>query len=293
MNQLKLRRTLQSLLLEDIGDNDITSQTIFPLDKYGKGIFIAKEDGILSGLEVIAEAYQLLDSKMEVVYYFKDGDRVSAGQKIADVSGPIAHLLTGERVILNLIQRMSGIATVTRESIQELNDKAIQICDTRKTAPGLRMFDKYAVVCGGGKNHRQGLYDGVMIKDNHISFCGSITKAVKEVRKHVGHMVKIEVETESKEEVLEAVEAGADVIMFDNRTPEEVREFASLVPETIVTEASGGITLENLVTYRNCGVHYISLGFLTHSVKALDISLQVKEGSKKGVAVGEKICLND
>ncbi|MBO1910976.1 carboxylating nicotinate-nucleotide diphosphorylase, partial [Microvirga sp. 3-52] len=204
-----------------------------------------------------------------------------AGDKIAAVTGPIAHLLTGERVILNLMQRMSGIATVTNKCVEMLNDPAIQICDTRKTIPGLRMFDKYAVVCGGGKNHRQGLYDGVMIKDNHIAFAGSITKAVQRVREKIGHMVKIEVETETRQEVLEAVEAGADVIMFDNRTPKEVKAFGHDVPESIVTEASGGITLENLATYHGTGVNYISLGFLTHSVKALDISLQVKEGTKK------------
>ena len=181
------------------------------------------------------------------------------------------------------MQRMSGIATVTNACVEALNDPSIQICDTRKTVPGLRMLDKYAVVTGGGKNHRQGLYDGVMIKDNHIAFCGSITKAVQAVREKIGHMVKIEVETESKEEVLEAVEAGADVIMFDNRSPEEVKEFATLVPKTIVTEASGGITLDNLASYSGTGVNNISLGFLTHSVKALDISLQVKEGNKKDI----------
>ncbi|PAV28880.1 nicotinate-nucleotide diphosphorylase (carboxylating) [Virgibacillus profundi] len=281
MNQLKLQALLQSFLLEDIGDNDITSQAIFPLEEIGKGVFIAKEDGIISGLDIIKAAYQILDSSIEVTLYFTDGDRVATGEKIAEVNGPIAHLLTGERVILNLIQRMSGIATITNECVEALNDPSIQICDTRKTIPGLRMFDKYAVLSGGGKNHRQGLYDGVMIKDNHISFAGSITKAVQAVRKKIGHMVKVEVETETREEVLEAVEAGADVIMFDNRSPKEVKEFTMYVPESIVTEASGGITLKNLPSYQSTGVNYISLGFLTHSVKALDISLQVKEGNKK------------
>jgi nicotinate-nucleotide pyrophosphorylase (carboxylating) len=281
MNLLKLRTQLQSFLLEDIGDQDITSQTIFPPTEIGNGVFIAKEDGIIAGLGVIKEAYHLLDLSIKVTEYFKDGDMVTAGDKIAEVTGPIAHLLTGERVILNLMQRMSGIATVTNECVETLNDPVIQICDTRKTIPGLRMFDKYSVVSGGGKNHRQGLYDGVMIKDNHIAFAGSITKAVQRVREKIGHMVKIEVETETKKEVLEAVEAGADVIMFDNRTPEEVKEFVRYVPESIITEASGGITLENLATYHGTSVNYISLGFLTHSVKALDISLQVKEGNQK------------
>ncbi|MEC5424812.1 carboxylating nicotinate-nucleotide diphosphorylase [Virgibacillus sp. C22-A2] len=281
MNQLKLRTQIQSFLLEDIGDNDITSQAIFPHDQVGKGVFIAKEEGIISGLEVIKEAYHLLDSQIQVSLCFADGDWISAGETIAEVEGPIRHLLTGERVILNLIQRMSGIATITTKCVDALNDPSIQICDTRKTIPGLRMFDKYAVITGGGKNHRQGLYDGVMIKDNHISFAGSIKKAIQSVRETIGHMVKIEVETETKEEVMEAVEAGADVIMFDNRTPIEIKEFIECVPDSIVTEASGGITLDNLAAYSGTGVDYISLGTITHSVQALDISFQVKEGRKK------------
>jgi len=281
MNTLKLRKMLQEFLLEDIGDQDMTSQSIFPLDKRSHGVFIAKESGVISGLEIMKVAYHLLDSTIQAEFYFSDGDRVAAGDVIAAVNGPVAHLLTGERVILNLLQRMSGIATITNRCVEVLNDPGIHICDTRKTVPGLRMLDKYAVRSGGGKNHRYGLYDGVMIKDNHIAYCGSITKAVQAVREKAGHMVKIEVETEAKEEVLEAVEAGADVIMFDNRSPEEVKEFAQLVPKTIITEASGGINLDNLAFYSGTGVNYISLGFLTHSVKALDISLQVKEGNKK------------
>ncbi|RLL47012.1 carboxylating nicotinate-nucleotide diphosphorylase [Oceanobacillus piezotolerans] len=281
MNKIKLRKALQSFLIEDIGDQDITSESIFPEDQMGKGVFIAKEAGVLSGLAIIEETYRLLNLKMEVKLHYKDGEKVRPQAVIAEVYGPVRSILTGERVILNLLQRMSGIATMTNHCIEVLNDPSIRICDTRKTMPGIRMLDKYAVTSGGGKNHRNGLYDGVMIKDNHISYCGSITKAVDKAREAVGHMVKIEVETENREEVLEAVEAGADVIMFDNRSPEEVKEFAALVPEQIVTEASGGITIENLASYANTGVEYISLGALTHSVKALDISLQVKEGSKK------------
>ncbi|MDR4886877.1 carboxylating nicotinate-nucleotide diphosphorylase [Fredinandcohnia sp. QZ13] len=283
MNLLKLRKMLQVFLLEDIGEQDVTSQSIFPLEQTSQGVFIAKENGIISGLSIIKEAYHLLDPSIKVEQRFSDGDRVSVGDTIATVSGPTAHLLTGERVILNLLQRMSGIATVTNRCVEALNDPTIHICDTRKTIPGLRMLDKYAVVSGGGKNHRFGLYDGVMIKDNHIAYCGSITKAVQAVREKIGHMVKIEVETENAEEVLEAVNAGANVIMFDNRSPEEVKEFTQLVPKDIITEASGGITLDNLATYSGTGVQFISLGFLTHSVKALDISLQVKEGNKKSL----------
>jgi len=281
MNQLKLLQMLETFLLEDLGDGDLTSDSIFPIGQKGRGVFLAKEIGVVSGLEVIDAVYHLLDPKMEIIRHFTDGETVTPGDVVAEVFGPVRYILTGERLVLNLLQRMSGIATMTKRCVDVLADPTIQICDTRKTAPGLRMLDKYAVVTGGGKNHRIGLYDGVMIKDNHIAYAGSITKAVQAVRKKLGHMVKVEVETETKDEVLEAISARADVIMFDNRRPEEIKEFVSLVPDQIITEASGGITLENLASYRGCGVDYISLGFLTHSVKALDISLQVKEGEKK------------
>lgn len=280
MNKIKLRQMLEAFLLEDIGDVDMTSDAIFPQEQMGKGIFVAKEDGIIAGLEIIETTYHLLDSSIEVSLKYNDGDTIEKGDHIAEVFGPVRHLLTGERVVLNLLQRMSGIATMAYKCVRALNDSTIHICDTRKTTPGLRMLEKYAVTVGGGKNHRYGLYDGVMIKDNHIAYAGSITKAVERVRERIGHMVKIEVETETKEQVLEAVEAGADVIMFDNRSPEEVRTFATLVPSHIVTEASGGINLNNLSSYANTGVDYISLGALTHSAKALDISLQVQESDK-------------
>lgn len=269
---------LQSFFIEDIGDRDITSNAIFPSNAMGRGIFVAKEDGVISGLQLIKEAYYLFDSAIVVELGYKDGQWVRSGDIIAEVSGPIVYLLAGERVILNLVQRMSGIATMVRKSVETLNDDRTNICDTRKTTPGLRMLEKYAVTTGGGKNHRSGLYDGVMIKDNHISFCGSIGNAVRSVRENIGHMIKIEVETETKEQVLEAVESNADVIMFDNRKPAEVKEFAELVPTHIITEASGGITFGNLADYRQVGVDYISLGFITHSANALDISLQVHEG---------------
>lgn len=276
MNEIKLKNMLQSFLLEDIGDQDLTCQSIFPPNKNGKGVFMAKGGGIIAGLEIIEKAYHLLDPAIMVEFRCKDGEWVNDGEVIAEVNGPIMHLLTGERVILNLVQRMSGIATITNKCIERLSDPFINICDTRKTTPGLRMFEKYAVTVGGGKNHRFGLYDGVMIKDNHISFSGSITHAINNVREKIGHMVKVEVETESKDEVLEAVSAGADIIMFDNRSPNEVKEFKSYVPDHIVTEASGDISLENIGQYANTGVDYISLGFITHSVKALDISFNVK-----------------
>ncbi|MFC4184709.1 carboxylating nicotinate-nucleotide diphosphorylase [Saccharococcus thermophilus] len=276
MNQLKLQQLLQQFFIEDIGERDITSEAIFPDNEWATGTFTVKEDGVLAGTDVITAGYRLLHSHINVTLYKRDGEQVKKGETIAVASGPVASLLTGERVILNLLQRMSGIATLTHRAVTILNNSHTRICDTRKTTPGLRMLEKYAVVCGGGYNHRFGLYDGVMIKDNHIAFCGSITKAVQAVREKLGHMVKIEVETETKEQVLEAVRAGADVIMFDNRTPDEVREFVSLVPKPIITEASGGITLENLAEYGTTGVDYISLGMLTHSAAALDISFNLQ-----------------
>lgn len=280
MNKIKLRKQLQEFYIEDLGELDLTSEYIFPIDEVSKGNFLVKKDGVLAGVDIFKEAYALFDPSIEVTLYKQDGDLVQKGDVIATVQGPVAYLLSAERVILNLIQRMSGVATATNEAVKALNSDHTRICDTRKTIPGLRMFDKYAVRCGGGYNHRFGLYDGVMIKDNHITFAGGIKEAVSKVRGQAGHMVKIEVETESKEQVLEAVEAGADVIMFDNRSPEEVSEYVKLVPKGIVTEISGGITLETIGTYRDTKVDYISLGMLTHSVIALDISFNLEGGVK-------------
>lgn len=275
MNHLLLEKQLKQFLIEDIGDKDVTSDTIFPLTKQGEAQFVVKEDGILAGMELITMTYSLLNQSIEVSQLKADGDALRAGDTIAIVKGSMRHILTGERLILNLLQRMSGIATATRQAVIALDSDHTRICDTRKTTPGLRVFEKYAVTCGGGFNHRNGLYDGVMIKDNHIAFAGSIEKAVTAVRTQLGHMVKIEVETETREQVLEAIDAGADVIMFDNRSPKEVSLFSQLVPSHITTEASGGINLDSLPPYRHTGVDYISLGYLTHSVKALDMSLVI------------------
>lgn len=280
MNRVKLKKHLEQFFLEDFGEGDVTSQTIFTNNEQGKGHFTVKKDGVIAGLRVIEEGYQLLNDKMDIKLLVEDGQLVKKGDTVAIVTGNVADLLSGERVILNLLQRMSGIATLTKLAVEALNDRHTRICDTRKTTPGLRMFEKYAVRCGGGYNHRFGLYDGVMIKDNHIAAAGSITAAVERVKNQLGHMVKVEVETETREQVMEAVKAGADVIMFDNRSPKEIKEFVSLVPEGIVTEASGGIQLETLSQFQSTGVDYISLGFLTHSVQSLDISFNVEGGAK-------------
>ncbi|MEI2368429.1 carboxylating nicotinate-nucleotide diphosphorylase [Niallia circulans] len=275
MNQLKLQKLLEAFFIEDIGERDVTTDAIFPQEQQGEIVFLAKDNGVFCGEEIIQAGFQVLNPATEVRMLIHDGDRMEAGQKLATVKGKIRDLLKGERVTLNLVQRMSGIATKTREAVETLYSGYTKISDTRKTTPGLRMLEKYAVTVGGGHNHRFGLYDAVLIKDNHIAFAGSIANAVKAVKQSIGHMVKVEVETETKEQMFEALAAGADVIMFDNRKPEEIVEWITHVPETVTTEASGGITLENLASYRECGVDYISLGFLTHSVKALDISVKV------------------
>ncbi|KHE73053.1 carboxylating nicotinate-nucleotide diphosphorylase [Halobacillus sp. BBL2006] len=275
MNKLKLKKKLEDFFLEDIGDQDVTSEYLFLNDTVGEMVFMSKQTGVFCGAEIIHEGFHLLDSTIKTEVHIPDGAVVASGIPIATIQGPIVNLLKGERVILNLIQRMSGIATTTREAVQLLNSDDTRICDTRKTTPGLRMFEKYAVRAGGGLNHRYGLYDAVMLKDNHIAFSGSILHAVEKVRSELGHMVKIEVETENEAQVLEAVEAGVDCIMFDNCTPEEIQHLATLVPSAITTEASGGISLLNLASYRHTGVDYISLGALTHSASALDISAKV------------------
>ncbi|UOR11570.1 carboxylating nicotinate-nucleotide diphosphorylase [Halobacillus amylolyticus] len=281
MNQLKLKQALEHFFIEDIGDIDVTSDYLFAGVHGGEVVFEAKQSGVLSGTAVIVIGFQMLDPSISVQLLKKDGDVISQGETIAIANGEWASLLKGERVILNLVQRMSGIATMTNKAVTSLNSAHTRICDTRKTIPGLRMFEKYAVRTGGGFNHRNGLYDAVMIKDNHITFAGSIKEAVRQVRKRVGHMVKVEVETETEEQVLETVEAGADCIMFDNRSVEEIQRFVKLVPPHIMTEASGGITLKDLSKYSDCGVDYISLGCLTHSTPSLDISANVHMNERR------------
>lgn len=281
MNQLKLKHLLEQFFIEDIGEQDVTSDTLFPEESQGTLTFLAKESGVFSGSDVIKIGFSILDPEIKAELFVKDGESFETGQKLAQMTGRMASLLKGERVTLNLIQRMSAIATEANKAVNILTGTKTKPCDTRKTTPGLRMLEKYAVRSGGAFNHRFGLYDCVMIKDNHISFAGSITKAVETAKAQLGHTVKIEVETESEEQVLEAVQASADIIMFDNQTPDEIKQLVKLVPSHIITEASGGINLTNLATYRDCGVDFISLGCLTHSVRALDISARViKQGSE-------------
>ncbi|MGB7999888.1 MAG: carboxylating nicotinate-nucleotide diphosphorylase [Anaerobacillus sp.] len=277
---LKLKKDLEQFFIEDIGSADLSSELLFREEDLAEAVFLIKENGIFCGKDVIETAFQLMNNEIQVEVYANDGDRVKRGDVLASVKGSVRAILTAERVILNLIQRMSGIATMTARATEILNSSHTRICDTRKTTPGLRMYEKYAVRCGGGYNHRITLDGGVMLKDNHIAQFGSIQRAVEHVRKRLGHMTRIEVETSSEDEVHDAIKACADIIMFDNCTPVEATAYASIVPKEIITEASGGITLDNLGSYQHSGVDYISLGCLTHSVKSLDISLQMK-GEKR------------
>lgn len=280
MFPLLIEEHLKHFFKEDVQFADLSADLIFNKEDKGTAIILAKEDGIFSGSDIISAGFILLDKDIEIKMHVKDGETICRGQIIAELFGQTRALLTGERTILNIIQRMSGIASLTKEAIRRLNNEAIRVCDTRKTMPGLRLFDKYAVLSGGGYNHRQSLNDAIMIKDNHIDYCGSITEAVRRA-KQAGPTVKIEVETENEAEVIEAVEAEVDLIMFDNRSPEEINHFQKHVPHTILTEASGGIHLDNIHLYKETMVDYISLGCLTQDVKSLDFSMLVDGGKKR------------
>lgn len=273
---------LQRFLIEDIGERDASS-VIFDDSDTGEAVIRVKADGVAAGLQIFEWGYGLLDPAIKVQKLKKDGDRIQPGDALVHISGPTAQILSGERVFLNLVQRMSAIASLTHQCVEALGSSHTRIVDTRKTTPGLRMFEKYAVRAGGGFNHRNGLYDAVMLKDNHIAAAGSITEAVKKIRAAHGHMMMVEVEVETEQQLMEAISAAPDVIMFDNQTPETMAHWATLVPEAIRTEASGGIELSKLADYRNTGVDVISIGALTHSVSNLDMSLNLTISHKEAI----------
>lgn len=278
---ISLRKCLETGFEEDLGFGDITSSSVLPDTNTG-GEFIAKADGVIAGIDAISLGYHVLDPSVHVTLLARDGDFVREGDRLAEVQGSVRSLLTGERVILNILQHMSGIASKTALAVKELQGSNTRVCDTRKTLPGLRALQKYAVRCGGGYNHRMRLDDGVMIKDNHITAAGSITKAVELARSQAGLMVKVEVECETEDQVKEAIAAGADIIMLDNQTPESAKRLCQMIPDPIITELSGGITAETIGKFKACGAHYISTGSVTHSVTAFDISF-VLSGTIKNV----------
>ncbi|WP_018133479.1 carboxylating nicotinate-nucleotide diphosphorylase [Effusibacillus pohliae] len=275
MNLLLVRQLLQQALIEDIGHRDLTSELMFEPGEQIGGALLAKQAGRVAGLLVAEETFRLLDPQVRFEAHVQDGADVQKGDVLATVTGSARAILSAERVALNLLQRMSGIATTTRDVCRKVEDLPVRIADTRKTVPGLRIFDKYAVTVGGGVNHRFGLYDAVMIKDNHIAAAGSLTAAVTKIKSRIGHLVKIEVETDTLEQVKEAVAAGADVILLDNMSPAMLTEAVQIVNGRAITEASGGITPETVRDFAATGVDIISLGWLTHSVRAMDISLDL------------------
>lgn len=276
LNQFYVDNLIKEAISEDINYIDVSADYLIPEDQRNDSYFVAKADGVLCGLDIAMRVFTLLDDTFTYTVYKNDGDEVKAGDLIVEFNGKTACLLKGERTALNIIQHMSGIATATNKAVKLCEGTNASVTDTRKTLPGLRALQKYAVVCGGGKNHRYNLSDGAMLKDNHIDAGGGITNAVAILRSKLGHMVKIEVETRNFDEVKEAVSAGADIIMLDNMTNAQMKECVEYINGRAKTEASGNITLDNIAEVAKTGVDIISLGALTHSVKAFDISMKMR-----------------
>lgn len=272
--KLQADALIRQALQEDITSEDITTNAVMPEEKKGEVQLICKQDGIVAGLDVFARVFQLLDETVCIDRKCKDGDAVKAGQLMAVVTGDIRVLLSGERVALNYLQRMSGIATYTNAIAALLKGSGTKLLDTRKTTPNMRVFEKYAVKVGGGYNHRYNLSDGVLLKDNHIGAAGSVAEAVRMAREYAPFVRKIEIEVENLQMVREAVDAGADIIMLDNMSPEEMTEAVQLIDGRAETECSGNVTKENVERLVKIGVDYISSGALTHSAPILDISLK-------------------
>jgi nicotinate-nucleotide pyrophosphorylase (carboxylating) len=270
-----LRPTLLAALREDIGSGDVTSRGVIPANATARAGFTTKQSLVIAGIPVARQIIQLVDPSVEFKTLESEGASVAAGTPVAEVHGSARSILTAERTSLNLLQRMCGIATLTRRYVERVRGTKARIVDTRKTAPGLRVLDKYAVACGGGMNHRMGLFDGVLIKNNHLAFHASVDAAVRATRAHLGHLVKIEVEVRNLEELGLALEAGADVILLDNFNPAQTRDAVKRVAGRVPLESSGGITFDTVRDFAEAGVDYISIGALTHSVGAVDIHLRV------------------
>jgi len=274
MDKNLLDKLYRSFLREDIGRGDLTSEAIFPSDQIGRADIVARQPFIVAGATLIAgRVFRVQNPRIEIIDPVDDGTAMNTGDVVLTVEGPVVDLLKAERTALNLLQRISGIATFTALYVNRIRDYKVRICDTRKTTPGLRMLEKYGVMVGGGANHRFNLTDGILIKDNHIAACGSITAAVERVRERVPHTIKIEVETDTLEQVRECLACGVDIILLDNMKPEKLREAVQLIDGRALVEASGGIVLANLEEVARTGVDIISIGALTHSAPACDIGM--------------------
>lgn len=272
-----VQQLIEMALTEDIGPGDITSDNLIPEDQAGEGIIIAKEPMVVAGLEVAASVFEWLDPDADIYFACRDGDHLESGSTVVELNGRMRALLKGERTALNFLQRLSGIATHVNRYVKEVKDLPVRIVDTRKTTPGLRVLEKYAVRVGGAHNHRTGLFDGVLIKDNHIAACGGIAEAVQTIRGNISHLVKIEVEVSSPGEVDEALGAGADVIMLDNMDPEQIRAAVKRIDGNALVEVSGGVTMENILSLAQSGVDIVSIGALTHSAVAVDLSMRIQQ----------------
>jgi nicotinate-nucleotide pyrophosphorylase (carboxylating) len=280
LNWILINKIILNALEEDINYGDVTTEYIVSEDSISSGFFMAKEDGIIAGIEIAKKVFSLVDKKIKFKTDIKDGDMVKKGEIFATVEGATKNLLIGERTALNFMQRVSGIATLTNKFVKEVEGTDAIIVDTRKTIPGLRILDKYGVKCGGGRNHRINLSDAVMIKDNHIEAAGGITNAFDKIRKNIGHTVKIEVEVKNIDEVKEAVECKADIIMLDNMDINACTEAVRYINKRSIVEASGNVDEEKARQLAGAGVDVISIGALTHSVKAMDISMKIKRSEK-------------
>jgi len=276
LNIETIKSVIEYALNEDIGNGDITTNSLIPIDLQTKATMVAKSTGVIAGLAVAEYVFRTFSSDITWKTFVNDGDKVSKGDLIVEISGSYRALLTGERVALNFLQRMSGIATMTANYVETLKDYKTQILDTRKTVPGLRHLDKYAVKMGGGTNHRIGLYDMVLIKDNHIKIAGGITNAVTQIKKNLPSGIKVEVETTTIKEVKQALAAGVDIIMLDNMSNSTMAESVKIIGGQAKVEASGNMTMERLKEVAATGVDFISIGALTHSVAAFDISMNIE-----------------
>lgn len=272
--KLQADHLIEEALKEDISSEDVTTNSVMKEAVQGEVNLICKQDGIIAGLEVFKRVFELLDANTKIEFYKKDGDAVKSGELLGVVTGDIRVLLSGERVALNYLQRMSGIATYTKSVAKLLAGTKTKLLDTRKTTPNMRIFEKYAVKIGGGQNHRYNLSDGVLLKDNHIGAAGSVTKAIEMARDYAPFVRKIEVECENLDMVREAADAGADIIMLDNMTPAQMKEAVAVINGRAKTECSGNVTKENIATILDTGVDYVSSGALTHSAPILDVSLK-------------------
>ena len=270
-------KIIENALAEDIHTGDITTLAVVRESRQAHAILKAKEEMVLAGIDVAARVFHMLDPEIVFTPRYADGDRLAPGDVIAELEGTASPLLQGERVALNLLQRMCGIATITARYVEAVRGTRARVVDTRKTTPGLRILEKYAVRIGGGTNHRTGLYDGVLIKENHITAAGGLTEAVSRAKSFIPHTIKVEVETENLSQVAEAVAAGADIIMLDNMDTAAMREAVALIDGRALVEASGGVNLQSIRSIAETGVDIISVGALTHSARAMDISMLMVE----------------